>query len=143
MTSKGVAGPEVVPLQPCRPQCRGVTPTFVDKMITTQTIRAVLSQENLIRIELHENGPASIVVWMAYEPSARGVLPLLQQMPIVMPNGQSGLTASQALQQAWSTAQAVANRHNDVVVGLEIDSYALLLEPQVVAITGALPITRI
>lgn len=112
-------------------------------MITVQTIKAVLASGGLLPIELHENAPSDILVSMAYQPVARGVIPLLQWMPIQMPSGQRGLSAQQALQQAWQAVRAVASKHSDVVVGLEIDSYALLPAPDVFAITGALPVTQI
>lgn len=112
-------------------------------MIRTQTIKAVLASSKVVPIEFHENGTNDIVVAMAFEPVVRGVLPLLQWLPTEIPSGQRGLTARQALEQAWRAVQTIVNKHNDSVAGLEIDSYELLPQVDVLASTGDLPITRI
>ncbi|ODV40604.1 hypothetical protein AWV79_05940 [Cupriavidus sp. UYMMa02A] len=114
-------------------------------MILTQTVRAVLANNEFIVVQLQEQhqGSTSIVVEMAFAPCKRGNLPQLQPLTLNVPAGQIGLTALQALQQAWVKVQGCAQHHTQAVVNLEYDSFALLNQAGVLSVTGQLPLTQI
>ncbi|WP_454754542.1 hypothetical protein [Cupriavidus necator] len=113
-------------------------------MVTTQTVRAVLANNQFITVELHEAqaNSADTIVWMAFQPTDRGNLPQLQLLTLNVPAGQSGATSLQALQQAWPKVQGVAQHHNQTIDGLECNGFALLDKNGVLAVAGSLPITK-